>query len=42
MYNRFTINEIGKSQFDDNYKAPDFRGSCDTLCSLDSNNVNNR
>ncbi|XP_060869692.1 DNA ligase 1 isoform X2 [Metopolophium dirhodum] len=35
-------NEIGKTQFQDTHKASDFGGSCDTLSSLDSNNVYNR
>ncbi|KAL4112746.1 hypothetical protein QTP88_016480 [Uroleucon formosanum] len=32
-------NEIEKTQFQDTHKASDFGGSCDTLNSLDSNNV---
>ncbi|XP_025195859.1 histone-lysine N-methyltransferase, H3 lysine-79 specific isoform X2 [Melanaphis sacchari] len=34
--------EIGKTQFQDIHKTSDFGGSCDTLNSLDSNNVYNR
>uniref|UniRef100_A0A2S2Q2A8 CCDC66 domain-containing protein n=1 Tax=Sipha flava TaxID=143950 RepID=A0A2S2Q2A8_9HEMI len=37
-----TLNENGKAQPEGIRKVPDFRGSSDTLCSLDSNNVNNR
>lgn len=41
--NSFTINEIGKTQFEDTTrKAQDFKGSCDTLNSSDSNCINNR
>lgn len=35
-----TINNVDK--FEEVRKAPDFKGSCDTLSSLDSNNINNR
>ncbi|XP_060842495.1 uncharacterized protein LOC132922803 [Rhopalosiphum padi] len=34
--------EIGKTQIQDTHRASDFGGSCDTLNSLDSNNVYNR
>lgn len=40
--NSSTISGFGKSQFEDNRKGSDFKGSCDTLNSLDQNNVNNR
>lgn len=40
--NSSTISGVEKSQFEDNRKASDFKGSCDTLNSLDQNNVNNR
>jgi len=38
-----TINDIGKTQLEDyGRKIKDFKGSCETLSSLDSNCVNNR
>lgn len=41
--NSLTINETGRSHLEDSsHKAQDFKGSCDTLSSLDSNYVNNR
>lgn len=40
--NPSATNEIGKTQFQDTHKPPDFGGSCDNLNSLDSNNVCNR
>lgn len=40
--NSSTISGIEKSQFEDNRRVSDFKGSCDTLNSLDPNNVNNR
>ncbi|XP_015379927.1 PREDICTED: histone-lysine N-methyltransferase, H3 lysine-79 specific isoform X2 [Diuraphis noxia] len=40
--NPSATNEIGKTQFQNTHKPSDFGGSCDTLSSLDSNNVYNR
>lgn len=39
--NMSTNNEInGKTKFEETHTILDFKGSCETLCSLDSNIIN--